>query len=103
MIKMVIIKVLVAVWIIISIVSFFIGEYVIRKTASDRDFIEELIKTERGKDLILSFGNTFSIALTCMIPLVHFVPLVGFTWGFIMMKKDYGYYKTCILSAAKGE
>lgn len=100
---MVIIKVLVAVWIIISIVSFFIGEYVIRKTASDRDFIEELIKTERGKDLILSFGNTFSIALTCMIPLVHFVPLVGFTWGFIMMKKDYGYYKTCILSAAKGE
>ena len=100
---MVIIKVLVAVWIIISIVSFFIGEYVIRKTASDRDFIEELIKTERGKDLILSFGNTFSIALTCMIPLVHFVPLVGFTWGFIMMKKDYGYYKTCILSAAIGE
>lgn len=100
---MVIIKVLVAVWIIISIVSFFIGEYVIRKTASDKDFIEELIKTERGKDLILSFGNTFSIALTCMIPLVHFVPLVGFTWGFIMMKKDYGYYKTCILSAAKGE
>lgn len=100
---MVIIKVLVAVWIIISIVSFFIGEYVIRKTASDRGFIEELIKTERGKDLILSFGNTFSIALTCMIPLVHFVPLVGFTWGFIMMKKDYGYYKTCILSAAKGE
>lgn len=100
---MVIIKVLVAVWIIISIVSFFIGEYVIRKTASDRDFIEELIKTERGKDLILSFGNTFSIALICMIPLVHFVPLVGFTWGFIMMKKDYGYYKTCILGAAKGE
>ena len=100
---MVIIKVLVAVWIIISIVSFFIGEYVIRKTASDRDFIEELIKTERGKDLILSFGNTFSIALTCMIPLVHFVPLVGFTWGFIMKKKDYDYYKTCILSAAKGE
>ena len=100
---MVIIKVLVAVWIITSIVSFFIGEYVIRKTASDRDFIEELIKTERGKDLILSFGNTFSIALTCMIPLVHFVPLVGFTWGFIMMKKDYDYYKTCILSAAKGE
>lgn len=100
---MVIIKVLVAVWIIISIVSFFIGEYVIRKTANDRDFIEELIKTEKGKDLILSFGNTFSIALTCMIPLVHFVPLVGFTWGFIMMKKDYDYYKTCILSAAKGE
>lgn len=100
---MVIIKVLVAVWIIISIVSFFIGEYVIRKTASDRDFIEELIKTERGKDLILSFGNTFSIALTCMIPIVQFVPLVGFIWGFIMMKKDYGYYKTCILSAAKGE
>lgn len=100
---MVIIKVLVAVWIIISIVSFFIGEYVIRKTASDRDFIEELIKTERGKDLILSFGNTFSIALTCMIPIVQFVPLVGFIWGFIMMKKDYDYYKTYILGAAKGE
>lgn len=100
---MVIIKVLVAVWIIISIVSFFIGEYVIRKTASDRDFIEELIKTERGKDLILSFGNTFSIALTCMIPIVQFVPLVGFIWGFIMMKKDYDYYKACILGAAKGE
>lgn len=100
---MVIIKVLVAVWIIISIVSFFIGEYVIRKTANDRDFIEELIKTERGKDLILSFGNTFSIALTCMIPIVQFVPLVGFIWGFIMMKKDYDYYKTCILGAAKGE
>lgn len=100
---MVIIKVLVAVWIIISIVSFFIGEYVIRKTASDRDFIEELIKTERSKDLILSFGNTFSIALTCMIPIVQFVPLVGFIWGFIMMKKDYDYYKTCILGAAKGE
>ncbi len=100
---MVIIKTLIVVWIIISIVSFFIGEYVIKKTASDKDFIEELIKAERGKDLILSFGNTFSIALTCMIPLVHFVTLVGFIWGFIMMKKDYDYYKTCILSAAKGE
>ncbi len=98
-----IIKTLMVVWIIISIVSFFIGEYVIRKTASDRDFIEELIKTERGKDLILSFGNTLSIALTCMIPLVQFVPLIGFIWGFIMMKKDYDYYKTCILGAAKGE
>ena len=43
---MVIIKALVVVWIIISLVSFFVGEYVIRKTASDRDFIEELIKTE---------------------------------------------------------
>lgn len=100
---MVIIKALVVVWIIISLVSFFIGEYVIKKTASDRDLIEELIKTENGKNLILSFGNTFSITLTCMIPLVHFVPLVGFIWGFIMMKKDYDYYKTCILGAAKGE
>lgn len=100
---MVIIKALVVAWIIISIISFFMGEYVIKKTASDRDFIEELIKTERGKDMILSFGNTFSIALTCMIPLVHFAPLVGFIWGFIMMKKDYDYYKACVLGATKGE
>lgn len=100
---MVIIKVLMVVWVIISVVSFFVGEYVIKKTASDREFIEELIKIERGKDLILSFGNTFSIALTCMIPLVHFVTLVGFIWGFIMIKRDYEHYKECIIMAAKGE
>lgn len=100
---MVIIKVLMVAWIIISIVSFFIGEYIIKKTASDRDFIEELIKTETGKNLILSFGNTFSVALTCMIPLVHFVTLVGFIWGFIMIKRDYEHYKECIIMAVKGE
>lgn len=98
-----IIKILIIVWVVISFISFLIGEHIIRKTASDREFIEELIETEKGKDMILSFGNTFSIGLTCMIPLVHFAPLVGFIWGFIMMRKDYDHYKTCILSAAKGE
>lgn len=100
---MVIIKVLMVVWITISVVSFFVGEYVVRKTASDRDFIEELIKTESGKNLILSFGNTFSVALTCMIPLVHFVTLVGSIWGFVMIKTNYEYYKECIMMAVKGE
>ena len=98
-----IIKTLVVVWIVISIVSFFIGEYIIKKTASDRDFIEELIKTEKGKDLILSFGNTFSVALTCMIPLVHIIPLIGFIYGIVTMKKDYEYYRECIIMAVKGE
>ena len=98
-----VIKTLVVVWIIISIVSFFAGEYVIKKTASDRDFIEELIKTETGKNLILSFGNTFSIALTCMIPLVHFVTFVGAIWGLVMIRMNYEHYKECIMIAVKGE
>ena len=99
----IIITALITIWGAISLISFIIGRYIIRKTLEDRELIETLIQCERGKQVILSFGNTFSVALTCMIPLVHIIPLIGFTYGVVTMKKDYEYYRECIIMAVKGE
>ena len=98
-----IITTLITMWGAISLISFLIGRYIIKKTLEDRELIETLIEYERGKQIILSFSNTLSVALTCMIPLVHIIPLIGFIYGIVTMKKDYEYYRECIIMAVKGE
>ncbi len=97
----VLVTILIVIWGAISLISFFTGKYIINKSCEDRELIETLMKTKKGKDILIAFGNTFSVAITCLIPLVHILPLIGFTYSFIIMKKNYDSYRSLVISAVK--
>lgn len=92
------IKILFFVWLVVSLINLTLKYIIYSKLKKDELFIQEL-KNKCDKKTMDLITNTGILFLTCIIPILHFIPLLTFSIMFCRLIVNYNKYKETLLCA----
>lgn len=98
-----ILLVIVCLWFIISLISMLLMTELRVRIFENKNLVEEILKTERGKNILSSFNNKVALIIPCCAFGFNILVLVAISYMLVKIKTDYETFANILIECSRGE